>query len=272
MKICAVGGDLSLMKDRLLDTALSSYEIFTSDRSPSENLTASEFKALRHLSKNKNIVIQKADKGNTIVILDKISYISAIEEILNDHTKFSNLDIPAGKEINYITNLEKRITSDLKLLKDEEIIDKATYKNIKPVGSRPGVLYELGKVHKEIKNGLPPFRPILSAIGMPTYKLAKFLLPFLTPLTQNEYTVTDSFHFAEEICKQDPNLYMASLDVDSLFTNIPLDKTIDICIDSLYKILKDVFRIYLQWPPKNRFLCLTTNSINKLMVWLWGLH
>ena len=153
------------------------------------------------MSKNKNIVIQKADKSNTIVILDKISYIRAIEEILNDHTKFSNLEIPAGKEINYITNLEKKITSDLKLLKDEEIIDKATYKNIKPVGSRPGVLYGLGKVHKEINNGLPPFRPILSAIGTPTYKLAKFLLPFLTPLTQNEYTVTDSFHFAEEICK-----------------------------------------------------------------------
>ena len=74
------------------------------------------------------------------MILDKISYIRAIEEILNDHTKFSNLEIPAGKEINYITNLEKKITSDLKLLKDEEIIDKATYKNIKPVASRPGVI------------------------------------------------------------------------------------------------------------------------------------
>ena len=47
-------------------------------------------------------MIQKADKDNTIVILDKISYISAIEEILNDHTKFCRLDIPAGKEINYI--------------------------------------------------------------------------------------------------------------------------------------------------------------------------
>ena len=30
----------------------------------------------------------------------------------------------------------------------EEIIDKATYKNIKPVGSRPSILYGLGKVHK----------------------------------------------------------------------------------------------------------------------------
>ena len=88
----------------------------------------------------------------------------------------------------------------------------------------------------------------MSAIGTATYKLAKFLLPFLTQLTKNGYTATDSFHLAEEICKQDPNLYMASLHVDSLFTNIPLDKTIDICIDSLCKddennpkISKDIF-------------------------------
>ena len=83
---------------------------------------------------------------------------------------------------------------------------------------------------------------------MPSYKLAKFLLPFLMPLTQNDYTITDSFHLAEEICKQDPNLYMASPDVDSLFTNIPLREAIDICIASLYKddeytlkIPKDIF-------------------------------
>ena len=63
--------------------ALPSRESFSSEQSPSENLTASEFKALRHLSKNKNIIIQKADKGDTIVILDKISYMSVIEEILN---------------------------------------------------------------------------------------------------------------------------------------------------------------------------------------------
>ena len=156
------------MKARLLGTAFSSNKGFPNDQSPSEKLTASEFKALRHLSKNTNIVIQKEDNGKTIVTLDNISYISAIEEILNDHTKFSNLDIPAGKEINYITNLEKRITSNLKLLKDKEIIDKATYKNIKLVESKPGLLYGLGKVYKESKNGLPPFHPILSAIGMPT--------------------------------------------------------------------------------------------------------
>ena len=55
------------MKAKLIDTELFSYESFSSDQKTSENLTASEFKALRHFSKSKNIVIQK---GNTFVILD----------------------------------------------------------------------------------------------------------------------------------------------------------------------------------------------------------
>ena len=118
--------NLSLKKATLLDTTLFSYKSFSSDRGPSENLTRSDFKALRHFSKNKNIVIQKPDKANTIVKLDKISCRSAIEEILNDHAKFSKLNIPSIKEIDYITNLEKRITFNLKILKDEEITDKAT--------------------------------------------------------------------------------------------------------------------------------------------------
>ena len=49
--------DLSLMKARLLDTALTPYQSFSSDRGPPENSSASEFKALRHLLKNKNIDI-----------------------------------------------------------------------------------------------------------------------------------------------------------------------------------------------------------------------
>ena len=78
---------------------------------------------------------------------------------------------------------------------------------------------------------------------------SKIFTTIFDDFNSNEYTVTDSFHFAEEICKQDRNLYMASLDVDSLFTNIPLEENIDNCIDILYKdnentpkIPKDVFR------------------------------
>ena len=35
------------------------------------------------------------------------------------------------------------------------------------------------------------------------------------------------FTFQKKICQQDSDLHMASLDVDSLFTNIPLDEIID---------------------------------------------
>ena len=107
--------DMSVIEARLIDTVLTSYRNFSSDRKPPQNLTTSEYNALKCLSKNKEIVIQKADKGKTLVILDKCSYISAIEKILHDNSKFSKLDIPAGKEINDIGNLQKRITSELKL-------------------------------------------------------------------------------------------------------------------------------------------------------------
>ena len=90
--------NMSSIKPKLLDTALTSYQNFSSERNPPENLTHSEFKALKYLSKNKNIVIQKADKDNTVMILEKCSYISAIEEILNDNSKFSKLNIPASKK------------------------------------------------------------------------------------------------------------------------------------------------------------------------------
>ena len=57
-----------------------------------------------------------------MVILDKCSYISAIEGILNDNSKFSRLEFLSDKEIKHIVNREKRITSELKLLKDKELL------------------------------------------------------------------------------------------------------------------------------------------------------
>ena len=45
----------------------------------------------------------------------------------------------------------------------------------------------------------------------------------------------DSFEFAKIICEQDAGLFMASLDVDSLFTNVSLEETIHICVNELFK-------------------------------------
>ena len=74
----------------------------------------------------------------------------------------------------------------------------------------------------------------------PTYKLAKFFVPILKSLTSNEYTVKDSFDFAEEVVEQDSELIMGSADVDSPFTNIPLEENINICTNTLSENMEKV--------------------------------
>ena len=73
----------------------------------------------------------------------------------------------------------------------------------------------------------------LSAISTRQYNLATFLIPIVEPLTHNEFTVRNSFNFAKEITKYDSPLYMASFDVESLFTKIPLSETINNCVSDL---------------------------------------
>ena len=108
------------------------------------------------------------------------------------------------------------------------------YKKIKTTGSRPGILYGLCKVHKAVTDIFRTFRPILSAIGTPSYKIPTFLVPKLSSIRLNEFTVKDSFAFPLEIVHQDSKLYMGSLDIDSLATNIPLEETIIICTNLIY--------------------------------------
>ena len=56
----------------------------------------------------------------------------------------------------------------------------------------------------------------------------------LSCLTINEFSVKYSFSFAKEIVEHEGSFYMGSLDVDSLFTNIPLEETINICKELIY--------------------------------------
>ena len=76
----------------------------------------------------------------------------------------------------------------------------------------------------------------MSACNTPAYNIAKFLVPIINPLTKNIFTIPDSFKFAKEICNLnfDYETVMASFDVTSLFTNIPLNETINIIVDTLF--------------------------------------
>ena len=74
----------------------------------------------------------------------------------------------------------------------------------------------------------------------------------MSDITPNELTVKDSFTFVDEILTQDSGLDMVNLNVDSLFTNIILNETIDISSSKYYEtlgngIFKNDFMIYQLW-------------------------
>ena len=80
-----------------------------------QHLSNEEFEALRTLSGNCNLVIQKADKGNSIVIVEKDVYVRHMETILSDLSKFEKGSIKKGI-LNFSINHKKNINNYLKRL------------------------------------------------------------------------------------------------------------------------------------------------------------
>ena len=58
---------------------------------------------------------------------------------------------------NMLTIFSEKLLSSNSISEETRIFPK-------PVGTRPGIMYGLCKIHKDITNNCLPFRPILSAI------------------------------------------------------------------------------------------------------------
>ena len=105
-----------------------------------------------------------------------------------------------------------------------------------PFGSTHAPIYGTPKMHNFFSSdSFPKLRPIISSIGTFKYNLARFLCDLLSPLVPNENSWKDTFSFVSEI--KNANLskkLLVSYDVTSLFTNIPLQETIDIAINLIF--------------------------------------
>ena len=104
--------------------------------------------------------------------------------------------------MNFIANQGKRIDKIYEKLIDSNSLFEETRRHLKPVGTRLGIMYGSGKVHKKGFDGCSPFRPYLSVLQTPTYKLSKLLASILESLTAYKNTAKDLFNFATEIVEQ----------------------------------------------------------------------
>ena len=129
---------------------------------------------------------------------------------------------------------EAKVTRKLKDLERSGELGTNLYHRLRPKGSKPPLIYGLPKVHKLDV----PLRPIVSCIGSPTYDLSKYISKIISPLAgSSDSFVKDSKHFVDgmkdvRLCSDE---VMVSLDVKSLFTNVPVQEAVEV----VYKKLKE---------------------------------
>ena len=171
--------------------------------------------------------------------------------------------------MNFVTSQEKRIDEIYKKLDNCNSVSEETRRHLKAARTKPRINKNNGscKLHKKMCRWLSTFQTNFICFTN-TYKPAKYLLPVLEPLTKNKYTSKDSFNFATEIVEQDSSKLMESVDIDLLYTNIPLEEIIEIRTNNLFKNSNIVDGLkkseFLSKQPKSRILYLIIYYTNKL--------
>jgi len=118
-------------------------------------LSPDEQNALDSLNKDQSILICKPDKGDGVVIMDKVDYYRKMDEMLKDTSKFRKINCDSN-----ITNLTK-FQQFLYYSKPKQNFNDEVYARVRPSAAVTPTLYGILKLHKP---GIQ-CRPILASTG-----------------------------------------------------------------------------------------------------------
>ena len=214
-------------RDAALDTFINAVENDIMTSKPAtirNNLSKQERKALTKLRKRTDIVIKPADKGSGTVVMDRSWYVNECHGRLNDakYYKKQSSD-PTGK-------IHERVKEYTSRLHKNNLIDYETFKYLSSnFDPKSGRFYILPKIHKQGNPG----RPIVSSNSHPTERISEFVDYHLKPLVQTLPShIKDTTHFLLKLQELGPlpdNALLVTLDVSSLYTNIPHNEGIEAC-------------------------------------------
>ena len=188
-----------------------------------DNLSAKEREALTKLRANTKVNIKRADKGNTTVVMDTQRKITEGNDQVCDTNYYTPLQEPI---VASTANKVKLIVNKLYVNKH---IDETTFKWLNNSQNPPRIpeFYTLTKIHKPNLAG----RPIVSGNGGPTERISSFIDSLLQPIAKKQESyikdTTDFVRFIENTTIPD-NAIIATLDVCSLYTNIPQEEGIKV--------------------------------------------
>ena len=211
----------------------------TSHNIPETTIPKRYIEALKQLHHKKTLIITPSDKGGGIVIMNTQDYNNKMMDLISDNNVYSETTLP---------KIEKDTKTFNKKMKKLLVGKQKSW--IKLINYHPKIpsLYGLPKTHKP----LIPMRPIISGIGSAPHKIAREIAKILTPLlgTISPTHIKNSGDLLHKLTNIDiQNKRLASLDIKSLYTNIPVKK----CLELLKKHLSSNKELQLPIPP-NRLI------------------
>lgn len=142
------------------------------------------------LKNNSDMLLTRADKGNSTVAIDRSTYNKKINDLLNDANTYTTVK----------RNPINKLTTDLHTLltrwKGRNYITTEKYKRLNSFVPILPRAYGLPKIHKENY----PFRIIVSCINTPLYSIASFLHDIIHKSIPPTYSqVINSFHLIKRL-------------------------------------------------------------------------
>ena len=207
-------------------------DIFTNNIYATKDYT---YHNLREMIQNKDVVVVKGDKDSSVVIMNKLDYLSKLQAMIDDGIK-------NGTYVETTDNTLQDLSRFQDFLYRNFYKKYSRYDDMYPSSNQPARLYGTAKTHKfenlkDISVEKLKFRPIIDQTGTFTYNTAKVISDYLRPLCKNEYSINDTQKFPEMLSSIPPlqdDEEDVSYDVESLFTNIPIQETIDYIIKEIY--------------------------------------
>ena len=170
------------------------------------------------------------DKGVGFCIMKVDSYRSKLNDILQLDQFRKELN-PRSNSKDLIIREEERINKELNCLKDEGKISEELFACLKSTGGQPPRLYGLAKVHKDAV----PLRPVLSMPGSPYDNLGTAVTKWLSVIPSSQINCSNKqvMERINDVTLEEDEV-LVSIDVSSLYTNVPVDEAIKEAADILY--------------------------------------
>jgi hypothetical protein len=213
------------------------------------NLSTPQLKALNRLRRRRDIILKPCDKGSGVCVLTPEQYTQEAERQLANSDHYLPLDKNIMPQIQY------KIGQTIDRHTATGAVPSASANLLRVTDPIPAKFYLLPKVHKSIDN--PPGRPIMAGNGNPTERIAEYVDEHIKRhIHKIPSYIKDTKHFLQ-ICQSTelpPNSRIVTLDVSSLYTNIPHQEGIFALGDFMTqyadmkttKMLKDFTQLILQ--------------------------